>query len=153
MLERVSAVATVHRRLFQGDDAQRFDVADFVRELTGDLAMSAGRDDITISVDLEHVAIAASSAAPFALIVNELVGNALKYAFPGRAGRMTVGVAAEGELCVLTVADDGVGIGDAPGGFGSTIVQLLCRQLHAIQETQTGGEGTHVTVRLPAKVG
>jgi two-component sensor histidine kinase len=149
MLERVTAVATVHRRLFQGDDPQRFDVADFVGELTGDLAMSAGRDDITITTDLEHVAIAASAAAPFALIVNELVGNALKHAFPGRPGAVAVRVAADADECILTVADNGLGMDGASGGFGATIVQLLCRQLHAVQETQTGAAGTRITLRLP----
>src|SRR3954471_16875854 len=48
VLERVNAVATVHRRLFQGDP-HRFDVADFLRDLTGDLAASAGRDDLQIT--------------------------------------------------------------------------------------------------------
>ena len=54
VLERVTAVATVHRRLFQGDPL-RFDVADFVRDLTGDLAAAAGRDDLEIALDLDQV--------------------------------------------------------------------------------------------------
>lgn len=149
MLERVGAVATVHRRLFQGDDAQRFDVADFVRELTGDLAMSAGRGDITIAMNLEHVSIPASAAAPFALIVNELVGNAMKHAFPGRPGHITVSVVNDGGVCVLNVTDNGIGPQGAPPGFGTTIVQLLCRQLRAAQETDTGSNGVRVTVRVP----
>lgn len=153
MLERVTAVATVHRRLFEGDDPRWVDVADVVRDLTGDLALAAGRDDITITLDLEHVFIAASAGAPFALIVNELVGNALKHAFPGRPGRVAVSVALEGETCVLTVADDGVGLDGAAGGFGSTIVQLLGRQLHATQETVTGRDGAGIVVRTPARAG
>src|SRR5450432_3372033 len=51
VLERVTAVATVHRRLFQGDPS-RLEVADFVRDLTSDLAAAAGRDDLEIALDL-----------------------------------------------------------------------------------------------------
>ena len=92
VLERVTAVATVHRRLFQGDPCS-FDVADFVRDLAADLAAAAGRDDLEIALDLDHVTIPASSAAAFALVVNELLGNALKHAFPaGRPGRIAVGL-------------------------------------------------------------
>src|SRR5437016_2508787 len=81
-LERVTAVATAHRRLFQGDPL-RFEVADFVRDLTADLAAAAGRDDLEIALALDEISLPSSSAAPLALVVNELLGNALKHAFPG----------------------------------------------------------------------
>lgn len=149
VLERVTAVATVHRRLFQGDPL-RFDVADFVRDLTADLAAAAGRDDLEIVLDLEHVAIPASSAAAFALVVNELLGNALKHGFPaGRSGRIAVTLANRGDACVLTVADDGIGAGDHPPGFGSTIVKLLCQQLHADWQTADAQPGVRATVTVP----
>ena len=110
VLGRVGAVATVHRRLFQGDPA-RFDVADFLRDLTGDLAGAAGRDDIAISLDLEPVTLAASAAAPFALVANELLDNALRHAFPpGQGGTIRVRLSAEGSnggACRLVIADDG----------------------------------------------
>ena len=54
VLERVNAVATVHRRLFRGD-VQRFDVAEFVRDLAGDVAAAAGRGDVAIELDLEPI--------------------------------------------------------------------------------------------------
>jgi two-component sensor histidine kinase len=149
VLERVTAVATVHRRLFQGDPL-RFDVADFVRDLAGDLAAAAGRDDLEIALELDHVTMPASSAAPFALVLNELLSNALKHAFPaGRGGRIAVTLADRGAVCVLTVADNGVGLADQPPGFGSTIVKLLCQQLHARLETADAQPGVRTTVTLP----
>lgn len=149
VLERVTAVATVHRRLLQGDRL-RFDVADFLRDLTGDLAAAAGRDDLEIALELDRVSIPATAAAPFALVVNELVGNALKHAFPaGRGGRIAVSLALAGDACVLTVRDDGVGLGDHPPGFGLMIVELLCRQLHARLETADAQPGVRTTVTLP----
>jgi two-component sensor histidine kinase len=149
VLERVTAVATVHRRLFQGDPLS-FEVADFVRDLTADLAAAAGRDDLKIVLDLDHVAIPASSAAAFALVCNELLGNALKHAFPaGRSGRVTVSLADRGTACVLTVTDDGVGLEGAPTGFGMTIVRLLCQQLHAELQVADVQPGVCVVVTAP----
>jgi two-component sensor histidine kinase len=147
-LERVTAVATVHRRLFQGDPL-RFEVADFVRDLAADLAAAAGRSDLEISLALDDVTVPSSSGAPLALVINEILGNALKHAFPeGRAGRIAVSLAKQGQACVLTIADDGVGLTGAPG-FGSTIVKLLCQQLHADLSTAEAHPGTRVTLTLP----
>jgi two-component sensor histidine kinase len=149
VLERVTAVATVHRRLFQNDPL-RFDVADFVRDLTADLASAAGRNDLEIVLDLEHVAIPAASAAAFALVFNELLGNALKHGFPpGRGGRIIVTLADRGAACVLTVADDGVGMSGEPPGFGSMILKLLCQQLHADLQVGEAQPGVRATVTVP----
>ena len=149
VLERVTAVATVHRRLFQGDPL-RFDVADFVRDLVGDLAAAAGRDDLEIRLELDEVALPAASAAAFALVINELLGNALKHAFPvGRGGRITVGLGNLGTTCVLTVADNGAGMGGRPPAFGSTIVKLLSQQLHADLDIADAQPGVRTTVTIP----
>ncbi|RAK57878.1 histidine kinase dimerization/phosphoacceptor domain -containing protein [Phenylobacterium deserti] len=152
MLERVSAIATVHRRLFQSADVTRFDVAEFIRDLTGDLAGSAGRDDLQLRLDLEHVAVPASQAAPLALVVNELIGNALKHAFPdGRPGVVTVSTRTSSEGCILRVEDDGIGLppGAPPRNFGMTIVQLLCQQLRARLELQDRRPGLGAVVTIP----
>jgi two-component sensor histidine kinase len=149
VLERVTAVATVHRRLFQ-DDPLSFEVADFVRDLTADLAAAAGRDDLQIALELDPVSIPASSAAAFALVVNELLGNALKHAFPaGRPGRVTVTLAVRGDSCVLSVVDDGVGMQGHPPAFGSTIVKLLCQQLHADLQVDEAQPGVRAVVTIP----
>jgi len=150
VLERVNAVATVHRRLFQ-DDVQRFAVADFLRDLCGDLAASAGRDDIAFALDLERVELPAASAAAFALVAQELIGNALKHGFPPeRPGRISVTLAQEAGSCVLMVADDGVGFSDAPPGFGLSLVRLLCQQLHAdLDLGAPQGPGARIVLRTP----
>jgi two-component sensor histidine kinase len=149
VLERVTAVATVHRRLFQGDPLN-FEVADFIRDLTADLAAAAGRDDLRIGLALDAVEIPASSAAAFALVFNELLGNALKHAFPaGRPGRITVTLSDLGDACVLSVADDGVGLRDQAPAFGSTIVKLLCQQLHADLQVTDAQPGVRVVVTVP----
>jgi two-component sensor histidine kinase len=149
MLERVGAVATVHRRLFQGEDSQRFDFADFIRDMAGDLALAAGRDDVQITLDLAPLTIPASMAAPFALVLNELLGNALKHAFPGQGGVIAISLAKVDGACILTVSDNGCGMGEAQHAFGLTIVNLLCRQLRSGLEFDPGAPGVRATVRTP----
>lgn len=156
MLERVSAIATVHRRLFQSDDVERFDVSAFVRDLVSDMVGSARRDDIKVRLDLERVDVAASRAAPLALVISELFSNALRHAYPpeapgGGGGEIFVGVArADGDLRI-EITDDGVGLetSAASGGFGLTIIQLLCQQLKARSETTPAEPGTRVVVHMP----
>jgi two-component sensor histidine kinase len=149
VLDRVTAVATVHRRLFQGDPL-RFHVADFVRDLTADLAAAAGRDDLEIVLQLYQVSIPAASAAPLALVVNELLTNALAHGFPAaRSGRVTVSLQGGEGGCRLSVADDGAGLDGQPPGFGLTIVKLLCQQLHAEFELADAQPGVRATVVVP----
>ena len=151
VLERLNAVTTVHRRLFHGDP-HLFDPAEFIRDLAPDLAAATGRDDLVIALDLDPVQAPASSAAPLALVISELIANALKHGFPeGRAGRITVSLRGGDEGCVITVADDGVGARGRPDGLGLTIVRLLCQQLHATLEADDSGPGRRVTVRAPAQ--
>lgn len=151
MLERVSAIAAVHRRLFESPDPTRFDVAEFIRDLTPDLIAGARRDDVSVRLDLQRVEIPASQAAAFALVYNELVGNALKHAFPpGRAGVISVAVHTHDGSCTLSVADDGVGAPpDAPRGFGATILQLLSQQLRAAYVVEDAQPGRRASVSMP----
>ena len=156
MLERVSAIATVHRRLFQSDDVERFDVSAFVRDLVSDMMGSARRDDITVRLDLERVDVAAAKAAPLALVISELFSNALRHAFPeGRGGEIFVGITRTNGDFRIEITDTGVGVENSatPGalgaGFGLTIIQLLCQQLKARSETTSADPGTRVLVHLP----
>ncbi|WP_374469818.1 histidine kinase dimerization/phosphoacceptor domain -containing protein [Phenylobacterium sp.] len=152
MLERVGAIATVHRRLFQGGDVQRFDVADFLRDLAGDLAASARRDDLQLRLDLQPVAVPASQAAPLALVANELISNALRHAYPeGRPGAIEIAVHPRSGAFDLVVSDRGVGLPPPAerNGFGLTIVQLLCQQLKATLSLEDAQPGLRAVVTLP----
>jgi len=152
MLGRVNAIATVHRRLFQSEDVERFDVSAFIRDMVADLMGSAGRDDVAMQLDLERVDIPAAKAAPLALVVNELLTNALRHGFPeGRGGRIFVGVNRLNGDFRIEITDDGVGVDKLAkaNGFGLTIVQLLCQQLKAKCETTDAEPGTRVVVLLP----
>ena len=86
VLQRIENIGTVHRRLYQSEDVRRFDLSEFVRDVFDETARGTGRDNIHISYDVEPVSVASAQASPLALMLNEILINALKHAFPdGRA--------------------------------------------------------------------
>lgn len=153
-LERVTAVATVHRRLFQGEAIDRFDFAEFVRDLVSDLSGAAGRRDLKVLLDLEPVEVGASQAAPLALILSELVTNALRHAQPdGGPATLHVALVRSERSFEMVVEDDGIGRSEAAeAGFGLTIAGLLAQQLRADIRLEDARPGFKVTVRCPVSL-
>ena len=157
MLERINAVATVHRRLFQSDDVAMFDIAAFVHDLADDTLGASGRADIRINLDTEQVQVPATLAAPLALVINELLINAINHGFPpGRGGEVSVGVHRKHDILRIEITDNGVGMARATDsdrgdeiGFGLTIVDLLGRQLRAKVDRSDADPGVKVTLELP----
>ncbi|MCA1482065.1 sensor histidine kinase, partial [Bradyrhizobium sp. NBAIM08] len=106
-----------------------------------------------LELSLEPILVGADKASPIALILNELLTNALKHAFPdGRGGRLSLTVRREGADLVAEIEDDGRGLAtSAPvGGFGSTLVQTLTRQLRGRLDWPAIPQGTRARLRLPA---
>lgn len=152
-LQRISAIAAVHRRVYRSEDRELLDLAQMVRELVADLAAAAGRDGIALNMALDPIVVDATQGGPLALVISELVGNALQHAFPdGRAGVVEVGLQRTPGGFVLVVADDGVGVADPAAirrGFGLSMVQMLGQQLHATLEMADAHPGLRVTVTIP----
>lgn len=152
MLDRVEALGTVHRLLYASHDVTRFDVADCARELATDLIHGSGRTEVRLRLELESVITAVDKAAPVALMLNELITNALKHAFVDRrAGKVVVTVEPDGSDVRVEIADDGVGMSDAavdPKSFGQRLVRTLARQLGATVEWLPADPGTRVVVRF-----
>lgn len=151
--QRVAAVSVAHRHVAWGEDAEETELSALIREIVGDLAGSAGREGVTIDLDLDNVVIPGRNAAPMALLVSEAVSNALRHAYPdGRNGRIRVALRRQPDGFELSVADDGVGAGpEAPKpGFGLTVAQLMAQQVRGRLETVGGG--TQPGVRLAVTV-
>jgi PAS domain S-box-containing protein len=156
MLERIEALSTVHRRLYQSKDVSRFDVSDFAKDLVTDLLTASGRSGIKSKLELEPIVISAEKATPVALMVNELVTNALKHAFKEgpdgtTAGRIGIKMSQPDGHFNIEVSDDGVGMAEANGdaSFGMRLIKSLARQLHADIEWRDAGPGTTVVISMP----
>ncbi len=136
--DRVRAMALIHERLYQSSDLARIDFAGYVRNLAAHLTRSYKIDISTIRLNLEvnSVAMNLDVAIPCGLIINELVSNAFKYAFPnGKEGEISIyfGEETDGRLN-LTVRDNGVGFSenlDAKSGdsLGLKLVRSLTEQM------------------------
>jgi two-component sensor histidine kinase len=103
---------------------------------------------IDLDVDVDRVEVSSTTAVPIGLIVNELVTNAFKYAFPSdRAGKIQVSFRMlEDNRAELTVTDDGIGYpADAREGLGTRLTDLLCRQLNGTIQRQNCRPGSRVT--------
>lgn len=154
MLERIDALAVVHRRLYQSDDITRFDIGAFATNLAQDVLASTGRRDIMLTIDVDSVMIPASKASATGLILNELITNAVKHAFAdGRSGTIGLTVKQRDDSVVMELCDDGPGFDPAvtrPLSIGTSLVQRLSRQIKAQTLWRTNGEGTCATVTFPA---
>lgn len=110
---RVRAMARVHERVTaDGEDLVHPDFSAYVRELAVHLGQSWGRPDVAFELDVPVVALSLDQAVACGLILNELVSNALRHAFPpGRRGTVAITLQpAAAHRMTLTVADDGVGL-------------------------------------------
>jgi len=156
-IARVEAMGLVHHLLYQTQDFEGIDAAAYLRRLTDGLGASAPAT-IEIVNDVEAVAIDLDTAIPLALIVNEVVINALKHGFPdGRTGRVTVRLRHDGGWATLTVEDDGVGLPDGVEqdrlrGLGLMLVTQLTKQLGGTW-TITCGDGASFTLGFPLRAG
>lgn len=138
--QRIESMAMIHEALYKSDDLARIDFKRYIEDLTGYLVSSFGVDTnkVTLKVEVEDNLLGIDIAIPCGLIVNELVSNSLKYAFPdNRSGEIEVSLRAMSDgVLELSVSDNGVGL---PDGFdlsrndtlGLRLVSSLAeRQLH-----------------------
>jgi PAS domain S-box-containing protein len=135
---RVRSIAMFHEKLYQAKDLTHVDIAEYLRGLATSLFATYGVDPsaIALAVEVEDLPLGVDAAISCGLIVNELVSNALKHAFPPGKGRGEVRIAlyADGRQAVLDVADNGVGFPPDvdfrdPGTLGLRLVGILVAQL------------------------
>ena len=156
---RITALGQLYSKLSKADTVEAVDAATYLDELCRDLIASVhkeGDTSIVLKTDIESELLPTDRAIPIGLIMNELVTNAIKYAFPGEA-KGTVMVTLKrvpGELR-LTVADDGQGLDPqrTDSGLGSRLVDGFAQQLGGQVERKSDSQGTTVHLILPLREG
>jgi len=154
---RIKAMALVHEKLYQAKDLSRIDLKEYIEELAGMIMESHdGRPgSIALQLELESVFTTIDAAVPCGLILNELISNAVKHAFPGeRSGwvRIVLRQQADGEI-EIGVEDNGVGLPEGldirkGGSLGlESVVQLAEHQLRGQVEVRRGG-GARFRIRF-----
>jgi two-component sensor histidine kinase/CheY-like chemotaxis protein len=155
-VRRVRSMALIHETLCQTEDLARTDIERFVRQLATSLvgAVAPG-EGATLHADIAHVMLPLDQAVPCALILHELITNALKHAaVPGSRAVLRVSLRANAAgLLELEVRDNGPGFaardGETASGLGLSLVRYLAQQL-AGQVEFVSGEGGCVRVAFPS---
>ena len=150
---RVAAVAQVHRRLYTSHDLKSVLLNQYLDALLEDLRRSAeGNKMSRLTVTAEPIEIDPDRAVAIGIIVNELVMNAVKYAYPDGSGPIHVDLRAEGDELVLSIADDGVGLNvktdPRSTGMGQRIVTAMATKLDARVERDPAHVGTRIVLRF-----
>ncbi|WP_449411177.1 sensor histidine kinase [Methylobacterium komagatae] len=157
MAERIGALSVAHRLLCAGEDGSHFELTEFVSELVSEFEAGMADDRVRIDSDVDSVTLPASMAAPLALMLHELVANALRHAFPGgRHGRISIfAKRGEGGLSIA-ISDDGIGFDVTSRdetGFGRSLVEMVSRQLRGVVRWLPMGSGTRVEIAIPLREG
>ena len=156
--DRIKAMGLVHEKLLQSDDLARIDFGEYIKSLATDLGCSYGLDlrDINLKIDVENILLGVETAIPCGVIVNELVANSLKHAFPGdRSGEIAISFRAIDGQYSMIFKDDGVGFSEdldisCQFSLGLSIVNAFTRQLGGAIEFVRNG-GSEVRITFPAE--
>lgn len=154
---RVAAVASAHDRLFQGSDIERLDLGKYIEGVCKDLDASVPRCVIHMDAEAD-IETSTDRAISIALIVNELITNAAKYAYPGRSdGKIHISVkAAADDRLTVSVRDEGAGLPAGfdlakPKGLGMRIITSFAQQLGGAIDIHARDPGTEFVLTIPRK--
>ncbi|HJW95618.1 MAG TPA: PAS domain S-box protein [Thermoanaerobaculia bacterium] len=154
---RIRSMALVHEKLYQAKNLTRINFGDYVRTLGELLFKSFAVEPKAVSLDVTgaDVFLDIDTAVPCGLVVNEIVSNALKHAFPGGRGTIDVRLERNDGTCVMTIRDNGVGL---PPQFdlqsidtlGLQLVRGLVQQIDGTLEVRSIA-GTEFRIEFPAE--
>lgn len=154
---RIYAMSLIHQKLYAGESLTSINLAAYIGELIGYLRDSFDDgSDLKFKVEVEPLDLDISIAIPVGLIINEVVSNSYKYAFPRRRKGNIIGVTIRrsGSDILIECWDNGIGLPkDAtesrPGSLGLTLIRGLCKEINA-SLVFGNDNGTWIHIRIPA---
>jgi PAS domain S-box-containing protein len=156
--QRIRAMSMVHEKLYSGSDLAHINFISYLSSLAKSQVefYRLGPHKVTLEITGENILLDINTAIPLGLVMNELLSNALKYAFPGdRQGTIRIDVQKKDGQLEISLADDGVGL---PEGFDYTTSQSLgLRLVHILIEQLSGkielkkGKGTTFNIIVKEK--
>ncbi|MDO9550493.1 MAG: MASE3 domain-containing protein [Methanoregula sp.] len=157
---RIHAISMVHERLFLSKDLANIDLEKYIRPLATNLfpIYKISTERVHIHIALDNLTTPLDTAVPLGLIINELITNSLRHAFPDeRAGEITITGTDAGGMLEIRVIDNGVGMSpvadpDERKTLGFKLVHVLIEQLNGTVEFLPP-PGTTVVLRIPLPEG
>lgn len=157
---RIKSIALIHQKLYQTDDLSRIDFHTYISQLAHIIASTYKHKSpkVHLEVNAKSVVLEIDVAVPLGLIVNELLSNALKYAFLGKSeGKILLQVLEIDQNIILTVQDNGSGFArefdpEKTNSLGLKLVHLLTKQMRGKVE-YISEKGLQVSVMIPSGFG
>jgi two-component sensor histidine kinase len=154
--QRVQAMGLIHQRLYKTEEAAFVNIKEYLTDLTESLLSSYGydRDRFELQISAERELVDVDKVLLLGLIANEIITNALKYAYPGiDRPALDINCGGDEEAIVLSIRDNGRGLDidrwkEEGDSFGRELVATLCGQLRASQELKVD-KGTQFTFIIP----
>jgi len=155
---RIQAISMVHERLFISRDIENIDLGTYIRSIATNLFSfyMIPERQVQFQMTLENITITIDTAVPLGLVINELIANSLKHAFPGeRAGQITIAGTDTCGMLEIRIIDNGIGmrpVADRKEAktLGLKLVDILSQQLNGTVEFLSP-PGTTVVLRIPKK--
>lgn len=154
---RVQSIALIHQNLYQQNNLSRIDMTHYFNELAGQIRSSfaAGEQGVDIMLEIDPVELDVDSVIPLGLITNELLTNALKYAFSeSERGRIDLSFKKQEDgQWLLRVKDNGVGIPQehltgSGHSFGMKLIRIFAQKLQSTLQIDNE-QGTHISLLIP----
>lgn len=153
---RVRSMALIHQNLYQHEHMVKVDVKDYITNLSHELLRTYKQSDQNIDLQLfiDDLLLDLDTIIPMGLVMNELITNSIKYAFPdGRDGRILIKIAEQPKRLIFEIKDGGIGL---PSGFniekcntlGFRLVKSFCKKMDADFKI-LDGPGTHIKLTIP----
>ncbi len=152
---RIFSMAQVHERLYETENFSEIEMKPYIETVTQELvALYNVSKKISLSTDIESVSLNITTAIPFGLILNEIITNALKYAFQDReGGNIFISLKKKDGTALFTVRDNGIGLPPSidpkkHDSLGLTLIHLLTDQIGGTLSL-SGESGTEIVIQFP----
>ncbi|MCF7928675.1 MAG: PAS domain S-box protein [Spirochaetales bacterium] len=153
---QIQSIAMIHEHLYRSETLETINIFEYIESLCTSLFQTyrVNPEQVKLELDIEPLDIEISVAMPVALLLNELISNSLKYAFPeGKEGKITIALNKEGKKAKMQISDDGVGLPAdqsiaSQESLGHTLVYTLVEQLDGSIE-MVEGAGTSFLISFP----
>jgi PAS domain S-box-containing protein len=144
---RANSMALIHERLYRSTDLKRIDFGEYIETLSSDLYNTYAADPtiLKLNVDVENLMLDINTSIPLGLILNELLSNAMKHAFPDKMkGEINVSFYITDDTYVLKISDNGIGLPDdfdifQSDSLGLKLVTSLTNQIDGNIEINRDG--------------
>lgn len=127
---RIESIAMVHEILYQGNEFENISFKSYLTKLsTYILHTESNKGDIELILDIVPLNLNMESMMQFGIIINELITNSIKYAFPNKKGKISIILQKHEHNYRLIYQDDGVGLKNNKVGFGQNLINISVQQL------------------------